>query len=74
VGVPGDPGDVGNWGDWVGTVALILEVGIVTISLGMLRAGRRQPSLVVRSATPTADRKGMGMATAWDLAGPTRFN
>lgn len=74
VGVPGDPGDVGNWGDWVGTVALILEVGIVTISLGMLRAGRRQPSPVVRSTTPTADRKGMGMATAWDLAGPTRFN
>jgi hypothetical protein len=74
VGVPGDPVDVGNWGDWVGTVALILETGIVTISLGMLKAGLRQPSPVVRPVTPTADRHGIGRATAWDLAGPTRLN
>jgi hypothetical protein len=38
VGVPGDPGDVGNWADWVGTVALVVEAGLVTVSVGMLRA------------------------------------
>src|SRR3954469_14428453 len=39
VGVPGDPGDVGNWADWVGTLALVVEAGLVTVSVGMLRAG-----------------------------------
>jgi hypothetical protein len=38
VGVPDDAGDVGNWSDWVGTVTLMIEVGLVTISLGMLRS------------------------------------
>jgi hypothetical protein len=40
VGVPGDPSDVGNWADWVGTFALIVEVGLITLSVGMLRATR----------------------------------
>jgi hypothetical protein len=74
VGVPGDPVDVGNWGDWVGTVALILEAGIVTISVGMLRAGLLQPSLVKRPAAPNDDRQSARLATSWDLAGPTRLN
>jgi hypothetical protein len=42
IGVPGDAGDVGNWGDWVGTVSLLVEAGLVTISAGMLWA-RRNP-------------------------------
>ena len=36
VGVPGDPGDVGNWGYWVGTVSLLLEAGLVALSISML--------------------------------------
>ena len=36
VGVPGDPGDVGNWGYWVGTVSLLVEAGLVTLSISML--------------------------------------
>jgi hypothetical protein len=36
VGVPGDPGDVGNWGYWVGTVSLLVEAALVTISVSML--------------------------------------
>jgi hypothetical protein len=38
VGVPSDPGDVGNWSDWVGTLSLVLEAGLIVISLGMLWA------------------------------------
>jgi hypothetical protein len=38
VGVPGDPGDVGNWGYWVGTVSLLVEAALVTISVSMLLA------------------------------------
>ena len=36
VGVPGDPGDGGNWGYWVGTVSLLIEAGLVALSLSML--------------------------------------
>jgi len=36
VGVPGDPGDVGNWGYWVGTVSLLVEAALVTISVSMV--------------------------------------
>jgi hypothetical protein len=36
VGVPGDPHDVGNWGYWVGTVSLIVEAALITLSAGML--------------------------------------
>ena len=36
MGVPGDPGDVGNWGYWVGTVSLLVEAALVTISVSML--------------------------------------
>jgi hypothetical protein len=74
VGVPGDPVDVGNWGDWVGTVALILEAGIVTISIGMLRAGLRHPSAVMRPATSTDGHHARRRATSWDLVEPTRLN
>jgi hypothetical protein len=40
VGVPGDPGDVGNWGYWVGTVSLLVEAGLVALSISMLPALR----------------------------------
>jgi hypothetical protein len=36
--VPGDPGDVGNWGYRVGTVSLLVEAALVTISVSMLLA------------------------------------
>jgi hypothetical protein len=36
VGVPGDPQDVGNWGYWIGTISLIIEAALVTLSAGML--------------------------------------
>ena len=41
VGVPGDPGDVGNWGYWVGTVSLLVEAGLVMLSVSMLLALRQ---------------------------------
>jgi hypothetical protein len=51
VGVPGDPGDIGNWGDWVGTLALIIEAGLITVSSGMLSALWRRPSPTAISET-----------------------
>ena len=36
--MPGDPGDVGNWGYWVGTVSLLVQAALVTISVGLLLA------------------------------------
>ena len=44
VGVPGDPHDVGNWGYWIGTVSLIVEAALVTLSAGMLLVQPRRPS------------------------------
>jgi hypothetical protein len=38
VGVPGDPADVGNWGDWVGTLSLIIEAGLIMLSIAMVTA------------------------------------
>ncbi len=43
IGLPGDPHDVGNWGYWVGTVSLIIEAALMTLSLGMLWSLRRLP-------------------------------
>lgn len=45
VGVPGDPHDVGNWGYWIGTVSLIVEAALVTLSAGMLLVQPRRPSV-----------------------------
>jgi hypothetical protein len=45
VGVPGDPGDVGNWSDWVGTLALIIEAGLITVSVGMLLSLWHRPAV-----------------------------
>ena len=44
VGVPGDPHDVGNLGYWTGTVSLIVEAALVTLSAGMLLVQPRRPS------------------------------
>jgi hypothetical protein len=55
VGVPGDPVDVGNWGDWVGTLSLIIEAGLITVSIGMLWAFWRRASLIAISETDTAE-------------------
>lgn len=50
VGVPGDPGDVGNWGYWVGTVSLLVEAALVTVSVSMLLAlGNRTLGDVLRA-------------------------
>jgi hypothetical protein len=43
VGVPGDPQDVGNWGYWIGTLSLIVEAALVTLSAGMLLVQPRRP-------------------------------
>jgi hypothetical protein len=59
VGVPGDPGDVGNWGDWVGTVALVVEAGLVTVSVGMLLARRRRWALVAAHVSRNAELNGV---------------
>jgi hypothetical protein len=45
VGVPGDPGDVGNWGYWVGTVSLLVEAALVTVSVSMLLALRQRHAI-----------------------------
>jgi hypothetical protein len=47
VGVPGDHGDVGNWGYWVGTVSLLVEAGLVALSVSMLPTVR--PAAVRRA-------------------------
>jgi hypothetical protein len=44
VGVPSDPGDVGNWSDWAGTLSLVIEAGIILMSLAMLWAHFRRPA------------------------------
>jgi hypothetical protein len=48
IGVPGDPGDVGNWGYWVGTVSLLIEAALISLSASMLLAsrdpGRQRPA------------------------------
>ena len=44
VGLPGDPHDVGNWGYWLGTVSLIVEAALITLSAGMLLALRPRPA------------------------------
>jgi hypothetical protein len=75
VGVPGDPGDVGNWSDWVGTLALVLEAGLVTVSVGMLQARLRRPSPVVTPpVTRTVPLDSPELANSWDLLRPTSFN
>ena len=44
VGVPGDPHDVGNWGYWIGTVSLIIEAALVTLSASMLLVRPQRPA------------------------------
>jgi hypothetical protein len=74
IGVPQDPGDVGNWSDWFGTLALVLEAGLVTVSIGMLRARLRRPSPPATSVTRTVDLVSSGLANSWDVHDPTSFN
>jgi hypothetical protein len=74
VGVPGDPGDVGNWSDWIGTLALILEAGLVTVSVGMLwaRFGRRSPATI--PAQRVIDVSDSELPQLWDVLRPTDFH
>ena len=44
VGIPGDPQDVGNWGYSIGTLSLMVEAALVTLSAGMLLVQPRRPS------------------------------
>jgi hypothetical protein len=44
VGVPGDPHDVGNWGYSIGTLSLIVEAALVTLSAGLLLVEPTRPS------------------------------
>lgn len=74
VGVPGDPSDVGNWADWVGTVALVVEAGLVAVSVGMLWAYWRRPASITVSATHNAELNGSGIPHSWDVLRPTSFH
>jgi Na+/proline symporter len=74
VGVPSDPGDVGNWSDWVGTLALVLEAGLVAVSVGMVRARLRQPSSIVAPVTRIVDLGGPASINSWDVLRPTSHN
>jgi hypothetical protein len=56
VGVPSDPADVGNWSDWVGTLSLVIEAGLILMSLGMLWAQFRRPAPIADSDERPADR------------------
>jgi Na+/proline symporter len=74
VGVPGDPGDVGNWSDWVGTLALVLEAGLVTVSVGTLRARLRRPSPVAPPVGRTVDLDSPALPNSWELLRHTNLN
>jgi hypothetical protein len=60
VGVPGDAGDVGNWSDWVGNMSLIIEAGLITVSVGMLWALWPRPSSTVVSCDRPAELQHAG--------------
>jgi hypothetical protein len=66
VGVPGDSGDAGNWGDWVGTLALIVEAGLVTVSIGMLWTGVRRPSESADLGTHDPELNHARLPHGWD--------
>jgi hypothetical protein len=74
VGVPGDPGDVGNWADWVGTLALVVEAGLVAVSVGMLGTRMRRPSPVAMPVTRAADPDDSASAHSWDPLPPTNLD
>lgn len=74
VGVPGDPGDVGNWADWVGTLALVVEAGLVMVSVGMLGARPPRPTPLAMVVTQTADPDGSASAPSEDLHPPTNLD
>jgi hypothetical protein len=71
VGVPGDPGDVGNWADWIGVLALVVEAGLVTMSVAMVRIGLRRPSTVTLSSSLASDLDEAALADRWDLLPPS---
>lgn len=73
IGVPGDPADVGNWSDWAGTVALLVEAGLVTLSLALVRMSLddRQPTAKSRAATGC--ERDPSSAEIWSLWLPTGF-
>jgi hypothetical protein len=71
VGVPGDPGDVGNWSDWVGTLALVVEAGLATVSVGMLQARSRRPSPVAAPVRHSDEIDSPALARSRDLLRPT---
>jgi hypothetical protein len=52
VGVPSDPADVGNWSDWLGTLSLIIEAALITVSIALLWAGRRHPARYLDGLEP----------------------
>lgn len=55
VGVPSDPGDVGNWSDWVGTLSLVIEAGLIMMSLGMLWTQFHHPAATAISDERAAE-------------------
>jgi hypothetical protein len=74
LGVPGDPVDVGNWGDWVGTLSLIVEAGLITVSVAMLWAHWRRASPIAISETSAADMLRAGSSHRGNVLAGTRSN
>jgi hypothetical protein len=74
VGVPADPGDVGNWADWVGTLALVVEAGLVTVSVGMLGARLPRPFPLATGVRHGADSDGSASADSGELLPPTNLD
>jgi hypothetical protein len=74
VGVPGDPGDVGNWADWLGTLALVVEAGLVAVCVGMLWAYWRRPASITISDNHQAEHNGSSPSYYPDVLWPTRLH
>jgi hypothetical protein len=71
--VLGDPAHVGNWSDWVGTVALLVEAGLVTVSVALLRMSLDDRQPTVKPLEETELERGLSSAEIWGLWLPTGF-
>lgn len=74
VGVPGDPGDVGNWADWIGTLTLVVEAGLVAVSVGMLWAYLRRPASITVAAVHRPAPDGTVLPHSWETLRSTSFH
>jgi hypothetical protein len=73
IGVSGDPADVGNWSDWAGTAAVLVEVGLATVSVALLRMSLDDRQPTVKSLEATERERHPSSAEIWSLWLPTGF-